>query len=237
MFTGLIEKLGILEWRRRNGGGWRIGIAAAFDALALGESVAVQGVCLTVDAVTTRGFEADLLDETLRRTALGELAPGATVNLERAMKAGSRFGGHIVQGHVDETGRVATIDPVGRDIALTIACSRAFARRCIEKGSVAIDGVSLTITAVAENSFAVNVIPHTLTATSLARLKPGSLVNLESDVIGKYVERFLQMRELGDLRMPDAQTAPLASAVMQAVDQQTAGGITEEQLRKAGFCG
>ena len=215
MFTGLIEKVGTLEGRRRNGGGWRLAVGAPFsdnDPLALGESVAVQGACLTVAALSSNGFEADLLDETLRRTALGSLAIGAPLNLERAMRADGRFGGHIVQGHVDEVGVVAEVAPVGRDRVIRISCTPGFARICVEKGSVAIDGVSLTLTEVGDATIAVNVIPHTLKATSLDRLAAGSPVNLEADVIGKYVARILSRPASG-------------------------GGLTEASLRKAGFYG
>ncbi|MBR0056747.1 MAG: riboflavin synthase, partial [Kiritimatiellae bacterium] len=188
------------------------------DPLAPGESVAVQGACLTVAALTPCGFEADILDETMRRTALGSLPIGAPLNLERAMKAGSRVGGHIVQGPVDEVGTVDGVRRVGRDIAIEVECTAGFAALCVEKGSVAIDGVSLTITAVGAETFTVNVIPHTLSVTSLARLSSGARVNLEADVIGKYVARALAVRGVG------------AGAGMGG-----SGGLTEDVLRKAGF--
>ena len=214
MFTGLVETTGTLAGRIRRDGGWRIAVSASFPAAdppVLGESVAVQGVCLTVDGLSKSGFECDLLDETIRRTTLGALPAGARVNLERAMKAGGRFGGHIVQGHVDRTGTVAAIEPAGRDIALRVSCGADFARLCVEKGSVAIDGTSLTIAAVGGDWFSVAVIPHTLEATSLSSLRPGDAVNLESDIVGKYVARLL-----------GAAGGP-------------ADGLTEEKLRKAGF--
>lgn len=210
MFTGLTERTGTLAGRIRRDGGWRLSVSASFpsdDPPVLGESIAVQGVCLTVDGLSQRGFESDLLDETIRRTTLGALPIGARLNLERAMKANGRFGGHIVQGHVDGTGIVAGIAPAGRDIALRISCGADFARQCVEKGSVAIDGTSLTITAVGGDWFSVAIIPHTLEATSLSSLKPGDAVNLEADIVGKYVARFMEKT----------------------------GGLTEERLRKAGF--
>ena len=213
MFTGLIENLGTLRQRLRREGGWRLVVDCPFpadDPLALGESVAVQGVCLTVAELLPGGFAADLLDETLRRSALGRLPEGAPLNLERAMKAGGRFGGHIVQGHVDETGKVLSVRDAGRDFELRVSCTEGFARQCVLKGSVAIDGVSLTVTDLGDDFLAVNIIPHTWRHTSLAGLRAGDAVDLESDVIGKYVSRLL------------GATAP-------------GGGLSEETLRKAGF--
>ena len=144
MFTGLVEKTGVIRKLGRHSGGWRLVIACGpwtDDPVVLGESIAVQGVCLTVDEMDANGFTADLLDETLRRSALGRLGIGSRVNLERALRLGDRLGGHIVSGHVDETGAVASIREVGRDYELTVACTKDFARQCIMKGSVAIDGV------------------------------------------------------------------------------------------------
>ena len=212
MFTGLVEKTGVIRKLDRHSGGWRLEVACepwADDPVVLGESIAVQGVCLTVAALDGDGFTADLLDETLRRSALGRIGRGARVNLERAMKLGDRLGGHIVSGHVDETGAIASVREAGRDYELTIACSKDFARQCVMKGSVAIDGVSLTITGLTDDSVAVNIIPHTWRETSLGERRKGDLVNLEADVIGKYVARFMSVKT---------------------------GGLTEETLRKAGFC-
>lgn len=212
MFTGLVENLGILRSRSRNGGGWRLFVECRFpdEPLALGESVAVQGVCLTAAEVSDDGFTADLLDETLRRSVLGSIPLGARVNLERALRAGDRMGGHIVQGHVDEVGRVLSLRNTGRDWELRVSCSRGFALQCVVKGSVAIDGTSLTITDLGDDFLAVNVIPHTWRNTSLASLKAGDGVDLESDVIGKYAARLLGA---------------------------AGGGLTEEKLRRAGFNG
>ena len=212
MFTGLVEKTGTLRKLDRHSGGWRLEIACepwADDPVVLGESIAVQGVCLTVAALNANGFTADLLDETLRRSALGRLGTGSRVNLERAMKLGDRLGGHIVSGHVDETGVLVSVREAGRDFELTVACTQSFARQCVMKGSVALDGVSLTITGLTDDSVSVNIIPHTWRETSLRERKKGDLVNLEADVIGKYVARFMSVKT---------------------------GGLTEETLRKAGFC-
>ena len=214
MFTGLVENLGILKSRSRNEGGWRLFVECRFpdEPLALGESVAVQGVCLTVAETANDGFFADLLDETLRRSVLGSLPIGARVNLERALRVGDRMGGHIVQGHVDEVGRVLALRNAGRDWELRVSCSRDFARECVVKGSVAIDGTSLTIIDLGDDFLAVNVIPHTWRNTSLAGLKAGDGVDLESDVIGKYAARLLGASRAG-------------------------AGLTEEKLRRAGFHG
>ena len=212
MFTGLVEKTGTIRKLFRQAGGWRLDVSCApwpDDPVSLGESIAVQGVCLTVAAPAADGFTADLLDETLRRSALGRLAPGARVNLERALRLGDRLGGHLVSGHVDETGVLVSVREAGRDFELTVACTQSFARQCVMKGSVALDGVSLTITGLTDDSVSVNVIPHTWRETSLGERRKGDLINLESDVIGKYVARHLEMK---------------------------AGGLTEESLRKAGFC-
>ena len=195
MFTGLVQQTG--RWlgiaRRDGGARARISCAPWADGpLALGESVAVQGCCLTVAAVRADGFEADVLDETLRATALGALRAGATANLERALRPSDRLGGHIVQGHVDATAEVLAIEPAGRDRRMLLACGGAEARYVVYKGSVAIDGVSLTVSAVpAEGVFEVNLIPTTWAETSLRERRAGDRVNLETDVLGRYVERLL----------------------------------------------
>ncbi len=212
MFTGLVQKTGTLSGLARNAGGWRLSVECepwANDPYALGESIAVQGVCLTVVGFSASGFEADVLDETLRRTAFQRLRRGSPLNLERALRLGDRLGGHIVSGHVDETGTLLSVTDAGRDYELRIGCSGGFSRQCVMKGSVALDGVSLTISALADDSFSVNIIPHTWEATSLRDLVAGDPVNLESDVIGKYVARQMGV--------------------------SPSGGVTEELLRKAGF--
>ena len=193
MFTGLVQKVGVLKRLARSQGGWSLFIAHApwADALVLGESVAVQGACLTVTQVGAGSFTADLLDETLRLTALRQLAEGSRVNLERALALGDRLGGHIVSGHVDETGTLQSIEDRGRDVALHVACSAELARQTVLKGSIAIDGVSLTVTGLGDDWLEVNLIPHTLKETSLCDRKAGDAVNLEGDILGKYVARLL----------------------------------------------
>lgn len=194
MFTGLVQQTGILSRLLRDAGGWRLVVECGpwkDGGLEIGESVAVQGVCLTVVSVTGAGFAADLLDETLRRSALGDLRPRSLLNLERALRAGDRMGGHIVQGHIDEKGEVLAVSGAGRDVCLRISCSGPFSAQCVEKGSIAVNGVSLTITGLTDSSVSVNIIPHTWRETSLRELSRGSFANLESDIIGKYVVRRL----------------------------------------------
>lgn len=193
MFTGLVQKVGVLGRLVRLQGGWSLSVAHEpwSDALALGESVAVQGACLTVTRADAGQFTADLLDETMQRTALRELVEGVRVNLERALALGDRLGGHIVSGHVDEVGTLQAIEDRGRDVALRVACSAGLARQTVMKGSVAIDGVSLTVTGLGGDWLEVNLIPHTLKETSLCDRKAGDAVNLEGDILGKYVARLL----------------------------------------------
>lgn len=190
MFTGLIEKIGTVKRVSRGRG---LVIEFAFEPwrepLAPGESVAVNGACLTVARCDSSRFTADVLRETELRTGLAELKPGDKVNLERAMMAGARLGGHIVQGHVDGTGELLAKTPKGRDFALTFRCGRVIACGCVEKGSIAVNGVSLTVSGLGEDWFRVDVIPTTLRETNLGLLKVGDCVNLETDVLGKYARK------------------------------------------------
>ena len=198
MFTGLVQRTGTLARATRPGGGAALSVAVSSSwpdgPLASGESIAVQGVCLTVSSLSPGGgFTADVLEETLDRTAFRALPDGARVNLERALHAGDRLGGHIVQGHVDGVGRVASIRPRAHDVVLRVSAPAAVLRGIVPKGSVAIDGVSLTVSALSDAGgwFEVNLIPTTLRETSLSDRAPGDAVNLETDVVGKYVERLL----------------------------------------------
>ncbi len=193
MFTGLVQQVGTLKQLTRNNAGWSltIGHVPWPDTLVLGESVAVQGACLTVTSVMSCLFTADLLDETLHRTAFQHLATNARVNLERALALGDRLGGHLVSGHVDEQGKLVQITNQGRDVVWRVSCSEELARQTVLKGSITIDGVSLTITGVGDDWLEVNLIPHTLHATSLCDRTRGDGLNLESDLLGKYVARLL----------------------------------------------
>ena len=169
-----------------------------FSDLKLGDSVAVNGVCLTASAISGTHFTADLMPETLTRTALGALRPGSRVNLERAMAANGRFGGHMVAGHIDATGAITALRPDDNAVWVHVAAGPEILRYTIEKGSIAIDGISLTVARVDQTGLAVSVIPHTGNETTLLTKKPGDLVNLEVDLVGKYVEKLLQPRVFGD---------------------------------------
>jgi riboflavin synthase len=192
MFTGLIQQVGRLQERKRAGAGWSLRIAAAWaEPLEVGESVAVQGACLTVTAAHAGAFTADLLDETIARSSMGKLATGVRVNLERALRLADRLGGHLVSGHVDECGKLLAVRPQGRDRIVRVGCSAALCRQMAVKGSVAIDGISLTVSAVGDDWLEAHVIPHTWEATTLSDRQPGDTVNLEGDLLAKYVARLL----------------------------------------------
>ena len=208
MFTGLIQRIGTVK-RVSRGAGLVLEIAADepwAKPLEAGESVAVNGVCLTVVKCEGSRFTADVLRETESRTGLCDLAPGAKVNLERALRAGDAMGGHIVQGHVDCRGAISAKVPKGRDFQLRVKCGRVLAAQSVLKGSITIDGVSLTISALGDDWLGVDLIPTTAKDTTLGSKKVGDMVNLEGDIMGKYVAK----------NMP-------------------AKGLTEEKLAAAGF--
>ncbi len=199
MFTGIVEGTGSVQRAERRGDvmSVRIEVGGLFAGLPLGGSVAVDGCCLTAVRSDTRGFEVDLTQETLRRTRFdARLSPGALVNLERPMKADGRFDGHVVQGHVDGIGRVRALRWLGESAEIAIEPPPELERYLVEKGSVCVDGVSLTAWGIRDGAFSVALIPYTLQVTNLRDAKPGSLVNLEADVIAKYVERLLAARGL-----------------------------------------
>ncbi|MEW6425680.1 MAG: riboflavin synthase [Bacillota bacterium] len=193
MFTGIVEELGRLRQITRGAASACLQIEArqVLEGSVPGESIAVNGVCLTVAVLGKNFFTADVMAETLAKTNLGQLAPGDHVNLERALRLGGRLGGHLVSGHVDGVGTVARREPHDIATLLTINAPQEVMRYIIKKGSVAIDGVSLTVVDFNDSSFQVSLIPHTARVTTLGFKGPGELVNLEADLIGKYVERLL----------------------------------------------
>jgi len=193
VFTGLVEEVGRVS-SLEEGEMLRLSISAGrvSEGTHGGDSVCVNGACLTVGEVDGRTLTFFAMPETLRRTSLGGLRSGSPVNLERAMAAGSRFGGHIVQGHVDGVGEVIGVRPEGDAEIWEFGAPEAVLRYCVEKGSICVDGISLTIVSVGKYSFAVSILPQTRENTNLGELGPGSRVNLEADVIGKYVERLLE---------------------------------------------
>jgi len=192
MFTGLVETVGRVRSLERLGEQARLSLAIAFASeLTLGESVAVNGCCLTVAALDPEGAAFDLLAQTLAVTSLGDLAAGSTVNLERALRAGDRFGGHFVQGHVDATGRVVALEARGQDHVLDLSLPPEIARLCIDKGSLCVDGISLTIAELAPDRARFWITPHTFAVTHLPGLTAGARVNLEADLLAKHVAKLM----------------------------------------------
>ena len=193
MFTGIIEKVGKIKKINKLSKGAEITIEAGnlLDDVKIGDSIAVNGVCLTVTSMSGTLFTADVMAETLRRSSLGELSSGDGVNLERAMSLQGRFGGHIVSGHIDGTGVIENFEKEDNAVWVSIKADSSILRLIVEKGSIAIDGISLTVAYVDKERFKVSVIPHTGEETTLLKKKRGAVVNLENDIIGKYVERLL----------------------------------------------
>ena len=193
MFTGIIEEIGTIKNIQKGANSSVLTIQGniIFDDLRLGDSVAVNGVCLTASKITADTFSADVMLETLNRSALGSLKPGAFVNLERAMLANGRFGGHMVSGHIDGVGKIKSIQKDDNAIWYTITAENRILRYIIEKGSVAVDGISLTVAAVTASDFSLSAIPHTVKHTILSHKKVGDSVNLENDLVGKYIEKLV----------------------------------------------
>lgn len=204
MFTGIIEEMGRVRSVSLAGASGKISIEAkkVLEGTRIGDSIAVNGVCLTVVSLERDGFTADVMAETVRRSNLGQLHRGDRVNLERAMAADGRFGGHIVSGHIDGEGLIKSYRKEENAVWITVEADPGILRLIVEKGSVCIDGVSLTVAAVSEKDFQVSVIPHTGEETTLLKKKPGDKVNLENDVVGKYVERLLGASLEGGGRQP-----------------------------------
>lgn len=193
MFTGIIEEIGYIR-AIKNGVKSKqltIGANVIMSDLKLGDSVSVSGVCLTATSICKDGFSADIMHETLNRSSLAALKAGAPVNLERAMAADGRFGGHIVSGHIDGTGSILKIEKDDNAVWYTIGADEKLIHYIVEKGSIAIDGISLTVARVGRTDFSVSIIPHTLDQTTLALRAVGDIVNLENDIIGKYIEKLI----------------------------------------------
>ena len=192
MFTGIIEELGTIGAMDRRPDSIRLTIQAekVLEGTQIGDSIAVNGVCLTVTSLTDKAFTADVMHETMNRSSLSEVSTGSQVNLERAVAVGSRLGGHIVSGHIDGTGHITRIANDGIARLITVGIPSAMAPFIVEKGSIAIDGISLTVASVGPSQFTVSIIPHTMSNTTLLTKHPGSIVNLETDVIGKYIHNF-----------------------------------------------
>lgn len=215
MFTGIVEEIGTVEEIKRgqHSAVLKIRAAKVLEDAKIGDSIAVNGICLTVTTLLSNAFTADVMHETLNRSSLAGLKHGSAVNLERAMQANGRFGGHIVAGHVDGVGKITEIRRDDTAIWYTIAAKPEILRYVVEKGSITIDGISLTVARVSAGQFAISAIPHTVSQTVLKERKEGDIVNLETDIIGKYIEKLMQ---------------PAAAP-------QKTSGITKEFLTQYGF--
>ena len=221
MFTGIIEERGIVRSLSLTGSSGRIGVEAkkVLEGTRIGDSIAVNGVCLTVISLQRDGFTADVMAETVRRSNLGGLHRGERVNLERAMAAGGRFGGHLVSGHIDGTGIIKSCRREENAVWVTVTAGPDLLRLIIEKGSVAIDGVSLTVAALTQTDFSISAIPHTVSETVLKERREGDSVNLETDIIAKYLEKLV---------CKTAEQAPDKG-------RRKESGITQEFLSQYGF--
>ncbi|MCR5106495.1 MAG: riboflavin synthase [Eubacterium sp.] len=197
MFTGIIEEIGIVKSIKKDNKSAEIYISAnkIMDDIHLGDSIAVNGVCLTARNIMKDGFVADVMAETLRSSSLGELRTGSRVNLERAMQMNGRFGGHIVSGHIDGTGVITEKKPEANAIWVSVKTDPSILKFIIEKGSIAIDGISLTVHYVDDKIFKVSIIPHTQEETTLTWKNEGDIVNLENDIVGKYINRFISFED------------------------------------------
>jgi riboflavin synthase len=197
MFTGLIEETGTIKSIKPIGAGLRITVTAnkVFDDLKIDDSIALNGVCQTVVSLTSNTFDVEAVEETLKKSTLSKIVSGKQINLERAMRLGDRFGGHIVQGHVDCRGTIINIQKQSAGILVRVSFPKTFRKYIVPVGSICIDGVSLTVASVESDNFMVSIIPHTWNVTTLSLLKSGSEVNLEFDIIGKYIENLVNNNE------------------------------------------
>lgn len=221
MFTGIIEEVGSVASIRKGAHSCVLTVNASrvLEDVHLGDSIATNGVCLTVTSFTSHSFSADVMHETLNRSSLGSLHIGSPVNLERAMLAGGRFGGHIVSGHIDGVGTISSIKEDDNAVWYTVEAPSNILRYIIEKGSITLDGISLTVAKVTNSNFSVSIIPHTRAQTNLVSKKVGDVLNLENDLVGKYVERLMLQ--------------PIAAS--QEQPEQKSSGITKEFLSHYGF--
>lgn len=229
MFTGIIEEQGRLVCLEPGQVSARMTFSAqtVLSGTQIGDSIAVNGVCLTVTRLQSAAFCADVMAESLRRSNLGRLKPGAPVNLERALLPGMRLGGHLVSGHIDGTGVVTERRTEDNAVWFHIHCAADCLAGMVPQGSIAIDGISLTLVSVGAEMFTVSIIPHTMAETTLGRSRPGTVVNLETDIIGKYVRRHLSAMLSG--------SAPPSMPAGASGERPSAGGINLESLRRSGF--
>ncbi|MCI5620341.1 MAG: riboflavin synthase [Lachnospiraceae bacterium] len=220
MFTGIVEELGIIQSLNMQGtsGSIRIQAKKVLENTKIGDSIAVNGICLTVTSMTGNGFTADIMAETVRRSGLKEARTGDAVNLERAMAADGRFGGHIVSGHIDGTGVITEYRKEENAVWVTISAQPEILTLIVEKGSICIDGISLTVATVSDTQFQVSVIPHTAEETTLLHKGVGNMVNLENDIVGKYVQKLLGL-----------------AGNMQESTADSGGGLTMEMLQDLGY--
>ena len=232
MFTGIVEEIGTIRSVTKDSKRFvlDIGCSRVLEGTKEGDSIAVNGVCLTVTTLHMGGFTADVMPETAHRSNISRMSGGTRVNLERAMAADGRFGGHIVSGHIDGTGQIESMRREENAVWVTIACADKILDLIVEKGSICIDGISLTVAAVTKRNFSVSVIPHTGEETTLLKKKAGDPVNLENDIVGKYIQKFVDIgRNSGADRekMPDGENA--------AGNVKGNSGLSMEFLQKYGF--
>lgn len=240
MFTGIIEEIGTIRQIRKGSvsGALTIGAKTVMEDVKLGDSVAVNGVCLTVRERGRESFTVDVMHETFERSSISAFRVGTRVNLERAMAAGGRFGGHIVSGHIDGTGRIVKTWRDENAVWYEIAAPVRLMRYIVEKGSVAVDGISLTVADVLKDRFCVSVIPHTRTATTMKERKAGDLVNLENDCIAKYVEKLLGAESVGGNDMSgiaENRQEGCSGSMAEYRKKRSGGGLTEAFLTENGF--
>lgn len=235
MFTGIVEETGSVKKviGHQVSGYIEIKAKKVLEGTQIGDSIAVNGVCLTVTELHGDSFVADVMAETLRKTNLGNLSIGAKVNLERAMAANGRFGGHIVSGHIDGTGTIQSLQPEGNAVWVTIAAPASILHLIVNKGSIAIDGISLTVAYIDDKVFKVSIIPHTGEETTLLKRKPGDVVNLENDVVAKYIEKLI--KPYAGQEASEAENSLSTPASQTYGGNQGGSGITMDFLARHGF--